>query len=252
MAPPTYGDLGKSAKDVFGKGYHFSLLKLNVKTKTPSGVEFETGGSSNTESGKVAGSLETKYKCSDYGLTLTEKWSTDNQLATTVELADKPLAGAKLVFDSTFCPQSGAKSGKVKTSYKQDMVTLNADVDLNLGGPTVNASAVVGHQGWLGGYQMAFDTSKSQLTKNNFAIGYSAKDFTLHTNVNDGQVNLKNIDLKTGFWLIFFTGFWRICAPKGQPQFGDCCQLGMDCVQEWDHFRCGLQVRIGQGCLRTR
>merc|ERR1712029_798566 len=42
--------------------------------------------------------------------------------------------------------------------------------------------------GWLGGYQMAFDTSKSQLTKNNFAIGYSAKDFTLHTNVNDGQV----------------------------------------------------------------
>ena len=119
MAPPTYGDLGKSARDVFGKGYHFSLLKLNVKTKTPSGVEFETGGSSNTESGKVAGSLETKYKCSDYGLTLTEKWSTDNQLATTVELADKPLAGAKLVFDSTFCPQSGAKSGKVKTSYKQ-------------------------------------------------------------------------------------------------------------------------------------
>merc|ERR1712111_196881 len=118
----------------------------------------------------------------------TEKWSTDNQLATTVELADKPLAGAKLVFDSTFCPQSGAKSGKVKTTYKQDMVTLNADVDLNLGGPTVNASAVVGHQGWLGGYQMAFDTSKSQLTKNNFAIGYSAKDFTLHTNVNDGQV----------------------------------------------------------------
>ena len=232
MAPPTYGDLGKSAKDVFGKGYHFSLLKLNVKTKTPTGVEFETGGSSNTESGKVSGSLETKYKCSDYGLTLTEKWSTDNQLATTVELADKPLAGAKLVFDSTFCPQSGAKSGKVKTSYKQDMVTLNADVDLNLGGPTVNASAVVGHQGWLGGYQMAFDTSKSQLTKNNFAIGYSAKDFTLHTNVNDGQVYLiLNIDLDPGF-KFFSLGFWSICAPKGQPQSGDCCQLGMDCVQE--------------------
>ena len=37
MAPPTYGDLGKSSRDVFGKGYHFSLIKLDVKTKTPSG-----------------------------------------------------------------------------------------------------------------------------------------------------------------------------------------------------------------------
>ena len=102
-------------------------------------------------SGKVSGNLETTYKCKEYGLTFTEKWSTDNKLDTTVELADKPLKGAKLVFDSTFSPQTGAKSGVVKTEYKQDMVTLTADVDLNLGGPLVNASAVVGHQGWLGG-----------------------------------------------------------------------------------------------------
>lgn len=188
MAPPTYGDLGKSARDVFGKGYHFSLLKLDVKTKSSSGVEFNSAGNSNTDSGKVAGHLETKYKCKDYGLTFTEKWSTDNQLATTVELADKPVKGAKLVFDSTFSPQTGAKSGKVKTEYKQDVVSMTADVDLNMNGPVVNASAVVGHQGWLGGAQVAFDTSKSQLTKNNFAIGYTSGDFTLHTNVNDGQV----------------------------------------------------------------
>ena len=43
MAPATYGDLGKSSRDVFGKGYHFSLLKLEVKTKTASGVEFTSG-----------------------------------------------------------------------------------------------------------------------------------------------------------------------------------------------------------------
>ena len=85
----------------------FSLLKLDVKTKTATGVEFNSGGSSNTDSGKVTGSLETKYKCADYGMTFTEKWSTDNSLATTIELADKPLKGAKLVFDSTFSPQTG-------------------------------------------------------------------------------------------------------------------------------------------------
>ena len=120
------------------------------------------------------------------------------------------------MFDSEFSPQTGAKSGKVKTEYKQDLVTIAADMDLNMAGPVVNASAVVGHQGWLGGivfffkldefffswkiiiflgYQMAFDTSKSQLTKNNFAIGYASGDFTLHTNVNDGQVSYYFISL---------------------------------------------------------
>ena len=43
MAPTTYGDLGKSARDVIGKGYHFSLMKLELKTKTASGVEFTSG-----------------------------------------------------------------------------------------------------------------------------------------------------------------------------------------------------------------
>ena len=44
-----------------------------------------------------------------------------------------------------------SKCSKIKTEYKQDMVTLTADMDLNLAGPTINASAVAGHQGWLAG-----------------------------------------------------------------------------------------------------
>lgn len=227
MAPPTYGDLGKSSRDVFGKGYHFSLLKLDVKTKTTTGVELNSGGSSNTDSGKVAGSLETKYKCSDYGVTFTEKWSTDNQLATTIELADKPLKGAKLTFDSTFSPQTGAKEGKLKTEYKQDMVTLTADMDLNMAGPTVNASAVAGHQGWLGGYQMAFDTSKSQLTKNNFAIGFTTGDFTLHTNVNDGQVFGGSVHQKVSKDLETAVNLgWT--ASKNETSFGIGCKYALD------------------------
>ena len=71
------------------------------------GVEFNAGGSSNTDNGKVSGSLETKYKCSDYGMTFTEKWSTDNQLTTTMDIQDQVLKGLKLTFDSTFSPQTG-------------------------------------------------------------------------------------------------------------------------------------------------
>lgn len=36
--PPSYSDLGKSARDVFNKGYGFGMVKLEVKTKSSSGV----------------------------------------------------------------------------------------------------------------------------------------------------------------------------------------------------------------------
>ena len=62
MGPPKYGDLGKQASNVFGKGYHFGLLKLEVKTKIKTGVEFTTGGSSSLDSGKVKRKLGDKIQ----------------------------------------------------------------------------------------------------------------------------------------------------------------------------------------------
>jgi len=156
MGPPKFGDLGKQASDVFGKGYHFGLLKLEVKTKTDTGVEFTTGGSSNIDSGKVAGNLETKYKVKDLGLTLTEKWTTDNTLNTTLDVADKLLPGLKVTLDTSFAPSTGSKSGKLKTEYKHEAATVTADMDLGLS--AINATAVVGHKvGWLHSLESHFD-----------------------------------------------------------------------------------------------
>jgi len=184
MAPPKYGDLGKQASDVFGKGYHFGLLKLEVKTKTDTGVEFTSGGSSNMDSGKISGNLETKYKVKDLGLTLTEKWTTDNTLNTTLDVVDKLLPGLKVSLDTSFAPSTGSKSGKLKTEYKHDTATVTADMDLGLS--AINGSVVVGHKGWLLGYQTCFDLAKSNITKNNVGLGYAASDFVLHTSVVNG------------------------------------------------------------------
>lgn len=209
MAPPAYSDLGKQARDIFNKGYHFGLWKLDVKTKTNSGVEFNTSGNSNQDSGKVFASLETKYKLKEYGLTFTENWNTDNTLLTEVTLQDKLLEGLKLTLDCSFAPQSGYrfkkasigaswrsrgrakvsfffrsnKTARVKAAYCHDYVHLNSDVNVDLAGPLVNAAAVFGYQGWLAGYQTSFDTQKSRVTANNFALAYSTGDFVIHTNV---------------------------------------------------------------------
>jgi len=185
--PPTYADLGKQSRDIFNKGYHFGLLKLECKTKSTSGMDFTVSGSSNQDTGKVSGALETKYKVRDCGLTLTEKWNTDNTLATELTVEDQLAKGLKLTFESTFAPQTGNKNGRIKTAYKMDVVHLNADVDLDMNSPTFHGSAVIGYNNWLAGYQASFDSAKSKLTRSNFAVGYAVGDFVLHTNLNDGQ-----------------------------------------------------------------
>jgi len=186
MAPPAYSDLGKSAKDVFGKGYNWGFFKLDAKSKTEKGVEFKTSLSNNRDSGKVSGNLETKYKWSDLGLTFTEKWNTENVLNTEIKIEDQLAEGLELAFNTSFAPATGKKSGSVKSAYKRDFLALNCDVDFDFAGPTVHGSAVVGYEGWLAGYQMSFDSSKSKLTKSNFGFGYLGGDFSFTTNVNDG------------------------------------------------------------------
>ncbi|XP_069125046.1 voltage-dependent anion-selective channel protein 2-like [Argopecten irradians] len=212
MAPPSYSDLGKAAKDLSDKGYNFGLYKLECKTKSSSGVEFTTKGSSSHDSGKVSGSLETKYKLPEHGLTFVEKWNTDNVLATEITIEDQLCKGLKLAFESSFAPQTGKKNGQIKTAYKMDYLNASCDVDFDFAGPTVHGAAVVGYNNFLAGYQMSFDTSKSKLSKNNFAFGYSSDDMTLHCNINDGAefggsvYNKVNSKLQTGVNLSWSAG----------------------------------------------
>lgn len=51
--------------------------------------EFNTSGSSNTDTGKASGSLETKYKMKELGLSVNQKWNTDNTLGTEVTVEDQ-------------------------------------------------------------------------------------------------------------------------------------------------------------------
>ncbi|NXK86742.1 VDAC1 protein, partial [Formicarius rufipectus] len=184
--PPAYADLGKAARDVFTKGYGFGLIKLDLKTRSENGLEFTSSGSANSETNKVTGSLETKYKWAEYGLMFTEKWNTDNTLGTEITLEDQLAQGLKLTFDSTFSPNTGKKSAKIKSGYRRDHINLGCDMDFDIAGPSVRGALVFGYEGWLAGYQMTFETAKSRVTQSNFAVGYKTDEFQLHTNVNDG------------------------------------------------------------------
>ena len=83
--------------------------------------------------------------------------------------------------DQTFDPSC---PGALKAEYKHDAAMITADLDLGL--TALNASAVMGHKGWLAGYQTSFDLAKSAVTKNNFGLGYAAGDCVLHTSLTNG------------------------------------------------------------------
>jgi len=70
----------------------------------------------------------------------------------------------------------------VKGQYKSPNATADVTVDGGDGRAVLlNGSLVLGYQGWLGGYQMTYDTIEGVLKKNNFAAGYAAGDFQINT-----------------------------------------------------------------------
>lgn len=181
---PCYADLGKSAKDLFTKGYHYGQVKLDASSRAQSGTVFKTACSLQNDTGRISGSLETKQEWSTYGLTATGKWNTDNVFNTTVAIENQFLDGLKVTFDTTLAPHTGKKSAKVKSVFKHKHAHLTGDVDLDIGGATLRTSGVFGHCGFQLGYNAAFDTGKSQLAGCSFAAGYAASDFSVQGTVN--------------------------------------------------------------------
>ncbi|CAF0807564.1 unnamed protein product [Adineta ricciae] len=212
MAPPKFGDLNKQVSDIFNKGYFFNVFKLDVKTRTANGVNFNVIGEHNTETARTFGSLETKYVVPEYGLTFLEKWNTDNLLKCEITADNQLAQGFKVVFDASLVPNTGKKTAELRTAYTHDKAHVETNVAFDAAGPILNGAVVLGHQGWLAGYQYVFNTARSMLTKNNFAVGFRAKDFTLYANMNDanevgGSVYQRiNDRLETGVQLAWTAG----------------------------------------------
>lgn len=185
MAPPSYSDLGKSARDLFSKGFNHGFIKLDTTSRTSPDMEFRTGASQNIATGKLFGTVELKYKMPDYGVTLTERWNTDNTLGSEITVEDKLTKGLKLTFDSSFAPQIGKRTGKIKGEFSAQNLKVNGDVSLDFGGPLVNLSAVGSYEGFLIGYQMGYDTQKNKMTHSNIAGGRKMGSYAIHTFVND-------------------------------------------------------------------
>ncbi|KAG5458031.1 MAG: eukaryotic porin/Tom40 [Olpidium bornovanus] len=185
MATPVpFTDIGKPLADLLGKDYPVGIVKLEAKSTTPSGVEFTATGAKDNKSGQVKGELKTKYTDKKNGITFTESWDTANVLTGEVELVNTLARGLKLAVNASLLPAVGKKNAKVIAEYKQSNVHTRANLDL-FKGPTFAGDAVVGHDGFLLGGDIAYDILDGRITRYNAALGYSVPEYSvaLHASV---------------------------------------------------------------------
>lgn len=148
-------------------------------------MEFETKGTHDLEKSRTTGSLQTKLKFPDQGITFSETWSTSADLSAEIKYEPKAIKGLKLSLSSNWTPSSGQKSAKVKTKYSTEYFAIDGDADIQMTGPVFRGATVFLYKGWYLGYQLGYNTSDSKLTNNDVSIGYTGKDFTCHTTLTD-------------------------------------------------------------------
>jgi hypothetical protein len=173
MAPPSFGDLGKSARDILTKTYNFGFLKIDSTTRSGQ-LEFKTNASHDQLSKNFGGGLEVKYDFPKHGMTVVEKWNTKGILVTELTVQDKLVEGAKVGLETTFDAAGGKRSGLFKSSFKNDKVHFNVDSTVNTQ-PVVSISGVARHQDWLAGAKVIVDSAKAnKIPQHHLIVAYTA------------------------------------------------------------------------------
>lgn len=181
--PPSFGDIGKSASDLFKKGYTYGQVKFEGATAAKNGCEFKTVMTS--EGSRVSGSLEAKQKVNKHGLTLTGKWNTENSINLNVAAENNFLDGLKVAVDATFAPHDGRRSVNTKVTYKrphfQSVTALNVDA----AGTSVSCEDTFSYENVVGGFSAGYNTTTGKLGSHKLAVGYASSDFGVSAGVGN-------------------------------------------------------------------
>jgi len=168
--PGLYADLDKKASDLLTKDFP-DKHKLEVKTKTLSGVNFDANLTRNIDGG-FYGSLNPKYKLGTR-IPITLGAQVDTKRALKVEVtAEDIVPGLK----ATATGHADSESITIDTEYKHEYVTLAGSVNiLSPKGNKLTASTVVGYDGFAVGLQAEYIHDKWQNI--NGLASYTYSDF---------------------------------------------------------------------------
>ncbi|KAG5441019.1 Voltage-dependent anion-selective channel protein 1 [Clonorchis sinensis] len=179
MAPPSFSDLGKDAKDLLTKNYFFGVL--NVKFGSSVGDhKLSSNFNQHFKAKKIASDIEGKISFPSYGATYCEKWTSEDVLKSELTIEDKLVKGMKQTFSYSRQVFDGLSSASITNGFKSDTVNANVDVFFKSAIPDITPSLVVSHLGYLAGVDFKLDSTNRQLQRANFAVGYQVPEFAFH------------------------------------------------------------------------
>nr|CAH8846932.1 unnamed protein product [Trichobilharzia regenti] len=201
-----FGDLGKSARDVFDKNFTFGLLNFEFKTKTENDVSVTCGGKHDTTAGRVSGFVESKLKTAP-GISIKTKVDSKWILTSELEVEKKLHENLSHNIITTMEPDSGAKSLVLKNKFKHEHFNANLDMNFKSKYPLLTGSLVVPvphYPAFCLGAQAVFDSQKNEISKQTFALNFKQSDLQVHCAVTgksdvDLSVFQKCKDMKLGF-----------------------------------------------------
>jgi len=195
MTPQKFADLGKEARDLESKNFHFGVVKLEAKTKAKNGTDITLDSTHNTDTGNVVAALETKFKYAPYGVSFTKKWNTNNLVTSTIGVEDKLVKGSKIDLDTSLALDTSKIRAKLKTAYHYlDHLHATADADFgDFSGTTLNGSAVLAYNGLHVGANASYDASNSKMLGNIVSLTYKMNDIVLHGGVANASKYIASI-----------------------------------------------------------
>ncbi|VDM31455.1 unnamed protein product [Hydatigera taeniaeformis] len=179
MTPPTFADIGKSARDLLRKNFDLGVRFFSFKGKNDK-LEFLGRVDNAFRVGKMLGTFESKYNLNEYGLILNEKWSSKGFMSADVSVDGQLMNGLCNTLKTEYDVESGVNRISLKSTYKNDFINKQVDFQFRHPLPDALQSLVIGYQDYLVGADLHYDTFRKELRRVDFAFAYSVKDFGFH------------------------------------------------------------------------
>jgi voltage-dependent anion channel protein 2 len=173
--------------DLLTKDYTYDH-KFVVATTTQSGLAFTSNAVKRGEA--LLADVTTSFK--NKNITADVKVDTKSNIITTITV-DEFAPGAKSIFSFTIPDHN---SGKLELQYRQDYAAITGKVGLTPS-PIVEATGVVGSDGFAVGGELAFDTASGNITKYSAGLNVIKPDFNASLTLADKGDTLKASYLHT-------------------------------------------------------
>ncbi|AJR45007.1 putative porin POR2 [Saccharomyces cerevisiae S288C] len=185
MALRFFNDISRDVNGLFNRDFfHTNPLSLNISTTTENGVNFTLKAKQGVTEGPIQTSVEGRFYDRKEGVSLSQSWSNQNRLNTRIEFS-KIAPGWKGDVNAFLTPQS-IKNAKFNLSYAQKSFAARTSIDI-LQPKDFVGSVTLGHRGFVGGTDIAYDTAAGLCARYAMSIGYLAREYSFILSTNNRQ-----------------------------------------------------------------